>query len=596
MRERNGRNVVISLSPEQTLKEAMQILSENGMTEAPVVDGKHKVVGLLTSVAVMKAISNGVGITEKVGTIMEKCATVNERDINEGMAQNPFAVPVVDDSGKLVGFLSKEEQISRLMSKIVRMEREMQEAQSMLDTMKTVLDSAYEGVVVVDSTGRVRDINRSYCQLLGIKREDAIDRHVTEVIENTRLHFCIQSGIPERGFIQRIHGRDMVVHRIPIWNDGRVIGAIGMVIFQEIDEVYKIIKRLQDLSRKASQKGTDMHVDQQQPKQKNDRFEEIVGRSPEMSQIKLMIRKAARVPSTVLITGESGTGKELLARAIHQASSYAGGKFVGVNCAAIPEPLLEAELFGYEEGAFTGAKKGGKLGKFQLAHKGTLFLDEIGDMPLHMQAKILRVLEEKKIERVGGLSEIEIDVRIIAATNKNLEEMVRKGQFREDLFFRLNIIRIEIPPLRQRKMDIPDLLAHHMERICGQFGVEPKEFTRDAMQVLIHYPWPGNIRELVNTVEWLAGMVEGRTITKEHLPKHILHGSHPYGNGQESGKQPVQEGDVFQDTDWRDYVYRTEKEKIMRALIEEKGNKAAAARKLGIHRSTLYEKLKKYHL
>jgi transcriptional regulator with PAS, ATPase and Fis domain len=178
------------------------------------------------------------------------------------------------------------------------------------------------------------------------------------------------------------------------------------------------------------------------------------------------------VPSTVLIAGESGTGKEVLAKAIHQSSPYASGNFVSVNCAAIPESLLETELFGYEEGAFIGSKKGGKPGKFQLVHKGMLFLDEIGDMPLYMQAKILRVLEEKKVERIGGLSEMELDVRIIAATNKNLEEMVRKGQFREDLFYRLNIIRIHIPALRERKMDISYLLAYHMERICEQFGLK----------------------------------------------------------------------------------------------------------------------------
>jgi transcriptional regulator with PAS, ATPase and Fis domain len=300
------------------------------------------------------------------------------------------------------------------------------------------------------------------------------------------------------------------------------------------------------------------------------------------------------VPSTVLIAGESGTGKEVLAKAIHQSSPYASGNFVSVNCAAIPESLLETELFGYEEGAFTGAKKGGKPGKFQLAHKGTLFLDEIGDMPLYMQAKILRVLEEKKVERIGGLSEMELDVRIIAATNKNLEEMVRKGQFREDLFFRLNIIRIHIPALRERKMDIPYLLAYHMERICEQFGLEQKEFTKEAIQVLMNYSWPGNIRELVNVVEWLVGMVDGRKIEKEHLPSHILSSA----SFMKSDREMEERKNIIEQTDthWRDIVDYYERERIKQALIEEKGNKAAAARKLGIHRSTLYEKLKKYNL
>ena len=299
------------------------------------------------------------------------------------------------------------------------------------------------------------------------------------------------------------------------------------------------------------------------------------------------------MPSTVLITGESGVGKEVFARAIHQKSSFAQGKFVGVNCAAIPEQLLEAELFGYEEGAFTGAKKGGKPGKFQLAHKGTIFLDEIGDMPLYMQAKILRVLEERVIERVGGVTQTEVDVRIITATNRNLEDMVRKGQFREDLFYRLNIIRLHIPSLRERKMDIPYLIEFHMDRLCRRFRFEPKEFTKDAMEVLLSYSWPGNIRELVNTLELMIGMVEGSFIRPADLPKHFF--SPFLKDGPEHVNRPVMTRPP-RGRNWRELIVDNEKDVIIQALIEEKGNKAATAKRLGIHRSTLYDKLKKYEL
>lgn len=254
-----------------------------------------------------------------------------------------------------------------------------------------------------------------------------------------------------------------------------------------------------------------------------------MGRSEALETVKRLARKAARTPSTVLITGESGTGKELLARAIHAASPFAEGPFVSVNCAAIPENLLEAELFGYEEGAFTGARKGGKPGKIELADGGTLFLDEIGDMPLAMQAKLLRVLEERRVERVGGVTSRPVRVRVIAATNRSLEEMVRKGAFRADLYYRLNIIRLHLPPLRERRTDIPLLLSHHLERVVRRYRLPAKSFTKEAVSILLAYHWPGNVRELVNTVEALVNLVDGPDIRPEDLLPH------PFG-GENAGR------------------------------------------------------------
>jgi transcriptional regulator with PAS, ATPase and Fis domain len=564
------------LRADQTLNEALQLFIRFEVNEVPVIDHQRREIGRLTCRTLLKAVADKWDGRTTIESLW------NGEKEAEQVGREPADAPKVSRAS-----------VSELTAMVERLKRELQETQSIVETMKTVLDSAYEGIVVVDAHGIIQEINKAYCQFLGIRREDAVGKHVTEVIENTRLHICLESGIPERGFIQKIYGQPMVVHRIPIWRDGKVIGAIGVLIFQGVSEVYQIFKRLQDLSREASRK--EEKEERAAPSRKQIfGLNSIIGRSPVIAEIKQMVRRAARVPSTVLITGESGTGKEVLAKAIHQSSPYADGNFISVNCAAIPESLLEAELFGYEEGAFTGAKKGGKPGKFQLAHKGTLFLDEIGDMPLYMQAKILRVLEEKKVERVGGVEEMELDVRIIAATNKNLEEMVRKGQFREDLFYRLNIIRIHIPALRERKMDIPYLLAYHMERICEQFGLKQKEFTKEAMQVLMDYSWPGNIRELVNVVEWLVGMVDGQKIQKEHLPAHILS---PQRLAKHSDKEGEKRKIVVQtNTNWREIVDAYERERIKQALIEERGNKAAAARKLGMHRSTLYEKLKKYNL
>ncbi|NNU83523.1 PAS domain-containing protein [Geobacillus sp. BMUD] len=566
-----GHGASVTLGRHQTLQQAAQLLAAHGMDAVDVVDECGGSVGRCTWRMLLWAVAHGMDRMMTVEDVLAAFSIEGGTEPKEDGTEAPDA---------------KED--SRATAELERLRRELEETHRLAETMKTVLDAAYEGVVVVDGDGVVREINRAYCQFLGIRREDAIGKHVTEVIENTRLHICVQSGIPERGYIQKIYGQPMVVHRIPIWRDGKVIGAIGMLIFQGVSEVYEIFRRLQELSREASRKEQNKASasSQEGTAPAVSGVARIIGRHPTIVAVKQMIQRAARVPSTVLITGESGTGKEIAARAIHEGGPRADGPFVSINCAAIPEALLEAELFGYEDGAFTGARKGGKPGKFQLAHGGTLFLDEIGDMPLAMQAKMLRVLEEKKVEKVGGISGTEVDVRIIAATNKPLEEMVRGGTFREDLFYRLNIIRIHLPPLRERKSDIPALIAHHMERLCQQYGVRGKSFSKEAMEVLVSYSWPGNIRELVNVIEWLISMVEGEKIEREHLPAYL------------SAIQPMaasmQYGGVNIADRWKEMVYQSERERIAAALVAANGNKAEAARRLGIHRSTLYEKLKKY--
>jgi len=294
-----------------------------------------------------------------------------------------------------------------------------------------------------------------------------------------------------------------------------------------------------------------------------------------------MARKAAASNTTVLIQGETGVGKEIFAHAIHSASSRKDKPFIKVNCAAIPHDLLESELFGYEEGAFTGARKKGKPGKFELAHEGSIFLDEIGDMPLPMQAKLLRVIQEKELERIGGVSTIAVDVRIIAATNQNLEELVKTGRFRSDLYYRLNVIPVVIPPLRQRKEDIPEFIEFALQKMAQQTGHKPV-FSEEAMEALCNYHWPGNVRELFNVVERIVSLHEGEVIEKRDLPAAIR------------GKRPRQM--TRKNLSLKEYLEEAEKEAITIAMQEAKGNKNLAAQILGIHRITLYEKLKKYSL
>ncbi|MCP8967074.1 sigma 54-interacting transcriptional regulator [Ectobacillus ponti] len=576
-------NKYVEVSAQESLREVIRRLSGQRGATAVVMDENGQPAGLLCRDDLLQAAGE-----EKLDeTAVDMMRPVQKVSPSFPAAELPGfggqALLVADEADSIIGILGEQEQ---LRSAMAQMKADKEEADNMLKMLRTVLQAAYEGVVVVDVDGIIREFNQAYSDFTGVPIREAIGRHVTEVIDNTRLHITIQTGIPERSSIQNIVGQEMVVHRIPIWREGHVVGAIGIVIFQGVSEIYSMLNRLQSLSQAVAVGKKQPLLKEEQPAAAEVHgFDGIIGKSASLAAIKRIAMKAAKVPSTVLITGESGTGKEVFAKAIHSASRYASGNFVGVNCAAIPEQLLEAELFGYDEGSFTGAKRGGKAGKFELAHNGTIFLDEIGDMPLYMQAKILRVLEERVIERVGGVKPKPINVRIIAATNKNLEEMVKAGTFREDLFFRLNIIRICIPSLRERKQDIPELVSCHLERICKLFQMDRKECTQEVMKLFMDYSWPGNIRELVNVLEMLVGLVEGPVILPAHLPAYLL-------DRKETAHAVQEEGEG----DWKQQIKQQEGERLRQILIEERGNKTAAAKRLGIHRSTLYEKMRKYHL
>ena len=577
----------LTVCPQQTLREAVLILQAHRINGLPVVDNQLRVIGLINKSEILNCFLEGFSPDCPVSQVMtSEVVTIHKNEtIKKAYEFHQVGrLSVVDDAGKLVGILTGKDVLHSYASYLGK----LQETLHANETLSTILESAYEGIVVVDEGGIIREFNEAYSRFLGKKREEVIGKSVVEIIENTRLPVVIQTGLEERGYIQRIQGQDMVVHRIPIRKDGKVIGAIGMIIFHGVTELYNILERMQEMSRQITE--TPVHA---KPNLKmNSPFDDIIGHCSKIQSVKKTARKAAKTPSTVLITGESGTGKEMFAKAIHFSSPFAEGPFISVNCAAIPEHLLEAELFGFEDGAFTGAKKGGKPGKFELAHKGTLFLDEIGDMPPLMQSKILRVLQEREVERVGGVVKHHVDVRIIAATNCHLEQMVKDGTFREDLYYRLNIIRLVIPPLRERREDIPILLIHHLQHFCKRFGLEQKMFSPEVIDNLAEYSWPGNIRELVNTVEMLVSLSESNCIQVNELAPKFFEKNGPLPNvpvieSQDPNKLLI---------NVKELAIEREKELIIKTLIETNGNKAQAARKLGIQRSTLYEKLKKYEL
>jgi two-component system NtrC family response regulator/two-component system response regulator HydG len=317
-------------------------------------------------------------------------------------------------------------------------------------------------------------------------------------------------------------------------------------------------------------------------------FDRILSRSPQMAEVKRLAADIAKTDATVLITGESGTGKEVLARAIHHASPRVSGPLVALNCAGIPEELLESELFGYEKGAFTDAKKA-KLGRFQLANHGTLFLDEIGEMSLSAQAKLLRVLEDRTVDPLGGTRGVKVDIRVIGATNQDLRELIRQGRFREDLYFRIHVCPLHLPPLRERQGDVRELLDAFLEAACRERGARIQEISPEALAVLESYGWPGNVRELHNIVEWLTITCKEAVIRPEHLPPYLRDATGSASvHAVPEGRPSLLAFGLS--------VEQLEKEMLKEALEKSGGNVSEASRLLKVTRNTLRYRMAKYHL
>ena len=436
----------------------------------------------------------------------------------------------------------------------------------------------YMVVIVVDKNNLVIYINKTYLRILNLPAEKVLGKSVLSITPATRSVEVLNTGKAITAYNWDINGYQMIACAVPLFKENEIVGcfaySISLNIWDSKTSVEKLLAEINMLKEEVHKSHTAQY-----------NFADIVGEDKQFLHAKSLAEQVAHQTQTkVLITGETGTGKELFAHSIHNASARSHCPFVRVNCAAIPENLIEAELFGYEDGAFTGAKKGGRLGKFELANHGTIFLDEIGEMPLSMQSKLLVVLQEREIERLGGNHPMKLDVRVISATHRDLSSMVEKGLFREDLYYRLNVVQVEVPALRHRKEDISLLVECLLNKLNDRLKTAVAGISRESLEMLKKHAWPGNVRELENVLERalsLAYMENTHFLDQKHFIFLFDKITTTWSPGKKSLKAVTQEFE----------------QRIITQVLEETGsNKAQAAEYLGIDLSSLYRKLKKYEI
>ena len=491
-------------------------------------------------------------------------------------------LPIIKDN-EIVGAIGKSLFLDMSGAKILM--KKMQETEKEFALiLEGLIESPYMVFVIVDKDGYITTMNQTYIDILEMKKEDVIGKYILDITPTSELPEVLKTGRIDKADIYIIKGRETIVTRLPIIKDGEIVGAIGKSLFLDMSGAKILVKKLQD-----TEKELNVYRDEICKFYRAKwHFSDLIGNSSEFLTVKSMAQHVSHTTSTLLITGESGTGKELFAQAIHNDSQRKSGPFIRINCAALPDNLLESELFGYEDGAFTGARKGGKKGKFELAQSGTIFLDEIGDMPLAMQTKILTILQERTVERIGGTIPILVNVRIIAATNRNLEEMVSKQEFRQDLYYRLNVVRLSIPPLRNRQTDVLLITNDLMYRINKNLKTCIIGISEQACELLQNYSWPGNIRELENLLERavnLADMNHEDYLTVKHFPSLV-----------EEADSAVSQTQSVNSMNMPEAMENLEKQLIIQALAKTAGNKVQTAKMLGIHSSALYRKISKYGL
>lgn len=450
-----------------------------------------------------------------------------------------------------------------------------------VEIIKQILESM-PGVLVTDTEGKIVYVSEAYAKILQVDQFEVIGSLCYDIVPGSRMHIVAKTGEEEVGSMFKLkNGETVLVNRLPIRKDNQIIGVVAFSTLSKRDRA-DTISNIAEVDRLTHEIGF-YKAGLGELREAKYSLNQIIGSAPGIEKVKKLIKRASITSSTVLITGETGTGKELIAHAIHQESQRSHNPFVRLNCAAIPKDLLESELFGYEEGAFTGAKKGGKPGKFELANFGTILLDEINQMPLYLQSKLLRVIQEKEIERVGGTKFIKLDVRFIFITNQNLFDLINKGYFREDLYYRVNVVSIDVPPLRERLQDLPILTEHLIGKINQELGLNISGVTSEVIDLFKSHHWPGNVRELEHAIERAANMALSGQLDISHFESL-------------SWRIKNRNSDIDNLTSLAEARENAEKDMIIRTLKKTKGNVTYAAQILQIHRTALYHKLNKYQL
>ncbi|WP_218970559.1 sigma 54-interacting transcriptional regulator [Alkalihalobacterium alkalinitrilicum] len=636
----------ICLSPEYTVLETRKILLDYMIGHAPVVNEKKEPIGIISTSQILYAYEKTFDMVQSQLKLLFDSLHFGLFSVDKEMritAMNPLAKKILNnkhsydetnyftENKELIDLIkttiTTEKELPRrklnvsgynllvhcyplterekligamvIMDDLTNIEtiiKELQISKEWEEKLRTVVELAYDAIVLVNEQGNITMANKGFCELLSVDEKNIIG---TSILKKEYPDLCIQdvlsTSVPINGIAKIIDSKQCLITNLPIKDNEKVVGAVCKITFRGLKQLKDALNKVSQLEKKATYYKQEIN----EVNGTKYSFADIIGNSTVIAKVKKEAMAASQSRSTVLLIGESGTGKELFAHGIHAASSLPGA-FIKVNCAAIPEELLESEFFGYVEGAFTGAKKGGKKGKFELAQNGTLFLDEIGDMPLNLQTKLLRVLQEKELEPIGSNQTIQLNTRIIAATNQDLEKMVKSGDFREDLYYRLNILQINIPSLRERKEDIPDIV-NFIIKLLNQAGFDVNDVTPSTMSIILNYNWPGNIRELQNVLERAANLTMDSYIDIPQLPEYIFSHQVDHDNVVHQTNQsklhletlPITEEPRFE---YRKNVNAKERELIIAALHQANGNKSAASKILGISRPWLYEKIKKYNI
>ncbi len=558
--------------------------TDNGMI---VINKDEEIILFNKSAAHMTDVKQNAVIGQKIIDVIKesrlpyilktKKAEINQEfTLNNGQKIITTRIPIIGDEEELIGAIA----IFKDITEMVSLAEEMTGLKEIKTMLQAIIQSSDEAISVVDENGKGMMINPAYSRITGLSETEIIGKPATaDISEGESVHMkVLQTRRAVRGVAMRVgpKEKEVVVNVAPVIVDGVLKGSVGVLHdVSEIQNLNRELSRARQLIRTLEAKYS---------------FQDIIGSSEEMTIAIEQAKLGAKTPATVLLRGESGTGKELFAHAIHNASDRKYNKFIRVNCAAISESLLESELFGYEEGAFSGAKRGGKRGLFEEADKGSIFLDEIGELTANTQAKLLRVLQEGEITRVGSTKPIQINVRIIAATNVNLEKAIANGTFREDLYYRLNRMPIHIPPLRKRREDIPLLCEHLLQKINQEYGRNVEGLTREAIEKLMTYDWPGNVRELDNILGRAVIFMgyHETEIDQSHVPVLV-------SSLKTQSQEPFAEV-LDQNVTLAQLVEEFESKQISRTLAKANGNKTLAAKMLGLSVRNLYYKMEKYNL